>query len=227
MILSPGASISVAHEGDYEIRRVLYLALTPCATGGTLLQLYRDGSRLVRFHSIGGFHRRRPRWHFAGDQRKNGKHLVYLNGTLSYANGLSWQSLGGHAPGSGDHELFKRASFVGCSANQQSTTQIAIANAEVLVTNVVNELQTYSTPSTIETTWFGNLTSPRRTRLIAGYTKLETAPSTWTYDCTSSVFNFTFRMPSSTHYRIDALQIPEREEDIYLFRSVINSPLCV
>jgi len=79
----------------------------------------------------------------------------------------------------------KRASFVGCSASQQSQLNTAAANAQSYAGNAKNYLTSHTSGTPRYTTWFGAYTSPRHSTVADHFTRISSRSfSSFTYDCT-------------------------------------------
>ncbi|KAF7763478.1 hypothetical protein Agabi119p4_8015 [Agaricus bisporus var. burnettii] len=90
----------------------------------------------------------------------------------------------------------KRASYVGCTASEQSILVSAASAAQNYASGARSYLQSHTSSSSRFTTWFGTYTSSHHNTVLDHFSKISSNDfSSYTYDCTcndAGVFAFVF-----------------------------------
>lgn len=104
---------------------------------------------------------------------------VSLAGKLASTEPLSTTSLGG-----AEHHSVKRATYSSCTSTRQTQTNSAISAAANLAARSLSHLNSNPSGSTLQTTWYGTFSSSRYSATKTSFTRLQTYPAGWKYDCT-------------------------------------------
>jgi peptidyl-Lys metalloendopeptidase len=84
-----------------------------------------------------------------------------------------------------DAQIGKRATFNGCSATQQTQLNTAASSAQSYASSALSYLNSHTSATPRQTTWFGTYTTTRHNLVTSHFTKISGGSfSSFKYDCT-------------------------------------------